>query len=45
MMYSFAEIQKATSNFAEEAIIGRGGFGMVFEGKSRCCSVVVKKTH
>ena len=34
---------KATHHFTESAIIGRGGFGMLFEGKIRCCNVAVKR--
>ena len=43
MVYTFAELQKATDSFAENTIVGRGGFGVVFEGKIRCCSVAIKK--
>ena len=43
MVYTFGELQKATDNFAEKTVIGRGGFGMVFEGEIRCCSVAIKK--
>lgn len=43
MVYTFAELQKATDSFAENTIIGRGGLGVVFEGKIRCCSVAIKK--
>jgi hypothetical protein len=35
MVYMHAELQKATNNFAEKSVIGRGGFGMVFEGEIR----------
>lgn len=43
MVYKHAELVKATDDFAESAIIGIGGFGMVFEGKIRCCNVAVKR--
>ena len=38
-----APFKKATDNFADKAIIGRGGFGTEFEGKIRRCSVAVKR--
>ena len=43
MVYRHAELVKATNNYSESGIVGRGGFGVVFEGKIRCCSVAVKK--
>ena len=43
MVYKHAELVKATHNFSESAIIGKGGFDMVFEGKIRCCDVAVKR--
>ncbi|XP_021774732.1 wall-associated receptor kinase 2-like [Chenopodium quinoa] len=31
-MFTFEQLQKATDNYSDSSIIGRGGFGMVFKG-------------
>ena len=43
MVYTYSELQKATDNFAASAVIGKGGFGVVYEGKIRCCKVAIKR--
>ena len=43
MMYTADELKRATNNYAEGAIIGKGGFGTVFSGKLRHCNVAIKR--
>ena len=43
--FSLAEIQKATNYFADDLVIGEGGFGKVYEGfiDDRGISVAIKR--
>lgn len=43
MIYSSAELLKATDNFSQENIVGKGGFGVVYRARIRMCNVAVKK--
>ena len=43
MIYSSAELLKATDNFSQENIVGKGGFGVVYRARIRMCDVAVKK--
>ena len=43
MMYTADELKRATKDYDEGAVIGKGGFGMVFAGKLRHCNVAIKR--
>ena len=43
MMYTSVEVIEATSNFNQNNVIGKGGFGEVFKGSLRLCDVAVKR--
>ena len=43
MMYTAEELKRATKDYDEGAVIGKGGFGMVFAGKLRHCNVAIKR--
>ena len=42
MVYELPELNRATSNFAHEMLIGEGGFGKVFRGALRGTQVAIK---
>jgi len=41
--YTYRELQGATGDFAENAVIGEGGFGKVFRGTLECGTPVAIK--
>lgn len=43
LQFTEKEICKATGNFAEDAILGSGGFGVVYKGMINGTNVAVKK--
>ena len=43
MVYSLSELAAATNDFGHGGIIGKGGFGVVYQGKIRHCHVAVKR--
>ena len=43
MIYTSVEVIEATSNFNQNNLIGKGGFGEVFKESLRLCDVAVKR--
>lgn len=41
----YAELEQATGNFADNKILGTGGFGAVYRGNWKDITVAVKKLH
>ena len=42
MIFSHCQLQKATDSFAKDKLIGKGGFGDVFQGRLRHSDVAIK---
>lgn len=42
---AYAELAKATQNFAKNNMLGKGGFGTVYRGLWKDTTVAVKKLH
>ena len=42
MIFSEADLERATGDFSEENMVGKGGFGRVFRGKLRHSDVAIK---